>query len=153
MFSPLAPSVCCIPFMFSHVLLPLVTSPGLLPPLSPRLFLVLSLVSVYLVCVFSFTPCPVIVLVCLWFLMLLFPVWCVLEFFAFFSMFDLNFDFDLNFVFLLCYFVSSLVATLSFVPVCLLFVFRNQLLNKARLLFVPLILPPVQLRLGPPPFP
>ena len=56
-FSPLAPSVCCIvPFIFSHVLLPLVTSPGLLPPLSsPVPHLVIS------VCVFSlwvsFTPC------------------------------------------------------------------------------------------------
>ena len=52
-FFPLAPSVYCIvPFMFSHVLLPFVTTPGLLPPLSPHLFLVCSSVSVYLVCVF-----------------------------------------------------------------------------------------------------
>ena len=49
-----------VPFMFSYVLLPLVTSPGILPPLSspvPR--------HVISVCVFSlcvpFTPCPVIV--------------------------------------------------------------------------------------------
>ena len=50
-------------------------------------------------------------------------------------MFDLNFDFNLNFVFLLCYFVSSLVATLSFVPVCLLLVFVISFLIKTHHLF------------------
>ena len=43
----------CLPLsvsVFLSVLLPLVTSPGLLHPLSPHLFLVLSLVCVHLVC-------------------------------------------------------------------------------------------------------
>ena len=60
MFFPLAPSVCCVPFMFSHVLLPFVTTPGLLPPLSspvPHLFIS---VCIFGLCV-TFTPCPVIV--------------------------------------------------------------------------------------------
>ena len=40
----------CSLLVFSSVLLPLVTTPGLLPPLSLHLFLVGSSVSVYLVC-------------------------------------------------------------------------------------------------------
>ena len=44
----LSPSVC--QHYISSVLSPLVTTPGLLPPLSPHLFFVWSLVSVYLVC-------------------------------------------------------------------------------------------------------
>ena len=56
-------SLCCtVPFMFRHVLLPLISTPGLLPPLTspvPPLFIN--------VCVFSLclplTPCPVIVFV------------------------------------------------------------------------------------------
>ena len=146
MLSPLATSVCFVPFMFSHLLLPLVTSPGILPPLlafsllSPHLFLVMSLVSVYLVSVFPSLLVWSLFAFCLWLLLLLLllllPVWYVLDFFGIsYSMFDLNFDFDLNFVFLLWYFVSSFVATLSFVPICLLLVFVISFLIKARLLF------------------
>ena len=60
---PLSLSVCqpCSLLVFSSVLLPLVTTPGLLPTLSPHLFLVGSSVSVYLVCLFPFTPRLVIV--------------------------------------------------------------------------------------------
>ena len=46
------PSVSLCLLVFSSVLLPLVTSPGLLPPLSPHLFLVWSF------CVFSLWLCP-----------------------------------------------------------------------------------------------
>ena len=40
-------SVVLFPHVFSSMLLPFLTSPGLIPPLSPQLFPVLSLVSVY----------------------------------------------------------------------------------------------------------
>ena len=57
MFSPLSHSVCCIvPLMFSPVLLPLVTAPGLLPPLSSHLFLVFSCLSSCLSSGFSHSP-------------------------------------------------------------------------------------------------
>ena len=63
MFSSLALSVCCIvPFMFSHMLLPFVITPGLLPPLSspvPCLFISVCVFSLYI----PFTPCPVILFV------------------------------------------------------------------------------------------
>ena len=68
----------CSLLVCSSVLLPLTITPGFLPPLSPHLFLIMSLVSVYLVCVFPLTPCLVIVCLCL--SMLLSPVWYVLVF-------------------------------------------------------------------------
>ena len=68
------PSVhVCLPLsvsVFSSVVPPLVISPGLLPPLSPHLFLVSSLVSVYLVSAFPRVFVRSLVL----FLLLL--VWC-----------------------------------------------------------------------------
>ena len=102
MFSPLAPSVFCIvPFRFSHVLLPFVTTPGLLlpPPSSPVPRLFIS-VCVFSVCV-SFTPCLVVVAVssclpcsCACSCLLLSNVFLDSEFCIF--PFDLNFTFYLK---------------------------------------------------------
>ena len=57
----------------------------------------------------------------------------------------MNFDFwlVLCLAVFFCYFVLFLVVTLPFALFRLLFVFCNQLFNKARLLFVPLSSPPV----------
>ena len=155
-FSYVLPYVCCIvPFMFSHVLLPLVTTPGLLPPLSspvPRLFISLCIFSLCL----PFTPCPVIVFVspCLLLLMPLFqfaPV-CSHLFPVPLGMF-LDFcilHFDLYFAFckctclavFCCYFVwLFFVATLPFVPFLCFFTglpwFWCSALNKACFCFSP----------------
>ena len=118
MFSSLALSVCCIvPFMFSHMLLPFVITPGLLPPLSspvPCLFIsVCVFVSVYSLhslsghficqpvrscsCACSYLcsclcSCLFPVPSSLWYVFLDF---CILHF-------DLNFGFDLCFAFLGC---------------------------------------------------
>ena len=142
----------CVMFLFFHALLCLLSfkfscglpsvslclsalfPPGLLlcaPPCRYHTWLPPSSLSspvprlVISVCVFSlcvpFTPCPVIV--CILSLVVHAPVSCLVGFgfsFAFLCMFDLNF------VILLCYFVSSLVATLFFVPICLLLVFVNS---------------------------
>ena len=77
--------VCFVPFMFSHMLLPLVTSPGILPPLSSPVPHHVISVCVFSLCV-PFSPCPVIVCLCLFMLlfMLLFMVfmisgfWCLI---------------------------------------------------------------------------
>ena len=111
MFSPLSPSVCYIvPFMFSHVLLPLVTTTGLLPPLSSPVPLLFISVCVCSLCL-PFTPCPALYSVCMHLLLscpLSLPLVCVFGFgFLHFCMFDLNVAFCLHFVLLfLCYFVS-----------------------------------------------
>ena len=84
MFLPKAPSVCYIvPFMFSHVLLPFVTTPGLLQFIS---------VCVFSLCV-PFTPCLVIVFVMstsmllsmflgFWFLVFRCLIWTLIFFFV-----------------------------------------------------------------------
>ena len=101
----------CAPPCRYHTWLP----PSSLSSPVPRL-----VISVCVVCVFPFTPRPVIVLYsvfgCSCSCFLFGRFWIFIAFF-FSSMFDLNF------VFLLCYFVSSLVATLFFVPVLSAFVF------------------------------
>ena len=97
-----------VPFMFAHVLLPLVTTPGLLPPLSspvPRLFIS---VCVFSLC-FPFTPCLFIVSVCISSclcprLFMFLPISSSLLVCFGFVFFDLNFAFDMYFVllFVLC---------------------------------------------------
>ena len=106
-----ATSVCCIvPFMFSHVLLPFVTTPGLLPPLSPHLLFVWSLVSVFLVSAF-----PLVLVRSLYLsahLLLLLSVSSLFLMVCVFGFWVLLFAFDLNFAFwfvLLLAFVFSLI--------------------------------------------
>ena len=135
MFSPLAPSVCCVvPFMFSHMLLPLVTSPDILPPLSSPVPCHIISVCVFSLCV-PFMPCLVIVFVCLVSVlsMLFLNGMCPLDFDFCFLMFDLNFDlffFSLYFVLpLSCYFTLLFWLLLCFLsPLCLPWVFCIRLL-------------------------
>ena len=124
-FSYILPSgSLCLLYCSLHVfsvLLPLVTSPGLLPPLSPHLFLVMSLVSVYLVCVFPSLPVRSLFALCLWLSTLLSMLFLTGMFWILFA-----------FWFELCYLVCTLsyfllVATLPLAPVLFAFDFWNQL--------------------------
>ena len=137
------PSVhVCLPLsvsVFSSVL-PLVTSPGLLPPLSPHLFLILSLVSVYIVFVFP------LVFVCSLPLFLPLSAWWFLVRFLHFCLYFVK-----TFSVALC--LAVLVATLVFGPrthfhLWSLVLFCIQLwFNKAHFLLLS-IRPPVSLHLG-----
>ena len=121
MFFPLSPSVC----QCSHPCIPLVISPvG-----RPHMFLVLSSVSVHLVCV-PFTPCLVNVLVSLCLcpcssscacscLFLVPPRYVFLDLGFAFCIFDLNFSFCLYFV-LLFLLLLCLLTALNF---CIHFLF------------------------------
>ena len=143
-----SPSVCqCFLLCAS----PRVTSPGLLPPLSPHLFPVLSSVSVYTLCLPS-CVCPFIASVCVMSFQssFCFPSphgMCSLDFDS--CIFIFIFLFELGFLFALCLACLALVATLLFVPFCLFFgtwlpwsLYRSAL--KIKLTFcISLILPPV----------
>ena len=144
---PLSPSVCqsCSLLVFSSVLLPLITSPGLLPPLS--LLTCSSLVS----SLFPFTPRQVIVCILYGFVSPRLPLLMYLLLSLFLSVPSsswyvfLDFAFCFEFWFLICtlpFFLCTLlfrcsVATLFFRPCFVCFWVLSSALNKAHFLFFP----------------
>ena len=137
MVCPLSPSVCLPCSLLVFFCAPPLRYLTWLPPSSLLTCssLVIS-VCVFSLCV-SFTPCPVIAFVgpcsCSCSCSLFDMFWSFLHFFH--VLFELWLWFEL--CILLCYFVSYLVATLPFVPVCLLLVFVISFKIKLTFCFSP----------------